>query len=204
MIALFGGTFNPVHNGHISLAREVTKHFTLDSVEFLPSFLPVHRDEPETSASIRKQMVKLAIQPYAELELNISEIDRAGPSYTVDTLRAIKASSPQQSVIWLMGADSFNSFSSWKNPVEILKLSHLIVCARPAVKLDTSRFAEHVIQPDESLKSFQAGKIAFYTMRPNDCSSTDIRKTLKAGLPVSGCLPESVLEFVRHMHLYET
>lgn len=204
MIALYGGAFNPVHNGHIALAREVARQFSLDCVEFLPSFLPVHRDEPEASAAMRKQMVELAIQPYAELKLNTSEIDRKGPSYTLDTLLAVKARSPQQSIVWLMGADSFNNFADWKNPVGILQLCHLIVCTRPTVKTDTSLFPEHVIRPDESLTSLQAGKIVFYALKPDNCSSTHIRETLKMGLPLTGCLSESVLDFIQQNHLYET
>lgn len=203
MIALFGGTFNPVHQGHINLALEVTKAFALEAVQFLPSYQPVHRDEPNISPSLRKQMVELAIQPYPELQLNSSEIDRAGLSYAVDTLTQLKKLSADRSICWLMGMDSFNSFKRWKNPRGILGLANLIVCARPGVKPDRSIFPKHYLQDDETLIDFMAGKIAFYDMQPNKCSSTVIRHQLKTGVSVAGCLSRPVLEFIQQNNLYE-
>lgn len=204
MIALFGGTFNPVHQGHIALAREVLKAFELEAVELLPSFLPVHRDTPEISASMRKHLVELAIQPYPELKLNTAEIDRQGPSYAIDTLQLLKRKFPDQPICWLMGADSFNSFSSWKQPAVILQMANLIVCARPQVTLDQSIFPTSWLKPHESLNNFNAGKIAFFPMQPNNCSSTEIRKLLAQGKTAEGCLAQPVLEFIRQNHLYES
>ena len=204
MIALFGGTFNPVHTGHISLALEVIKAFELESVEFLPSFLPVHRTTPETSALLRKQLVEIAIQPYPELTLNSAEIDRQGCSFVIDTLRAITQEFPQQSICWLMGADSFNSFLSWKNPTGILQMANLIVCARPDVKLDKSIFPANYLQSHELLKDFKVGKVVFHPMQPNSCSSTQIRELLGQGRTVSKCLSQPVLEFIKRNHLYTT
>jgi len=204
MIALFGGTFNPIHKGHTELAREVIKAYELESVEFLPSFLPVHRVTPETSASLRKQLVEIAIQPYPELMLNSAEIDRQGSSYAVDTLQAITEKCPQQSICWLMGADSFNSLLSWKNPADILNMANLIVCARPGVNLDKTIYPRHHLQQNEQLKNFSSGKIVFYSMRPNNCSSTKIRKLLGQGESVTQCLTQPVLEFIKLNHLYKT
>lgn len=202
MIALFGGTFNPLHNGHIALARELRAEFELDSVQFVPSFLPVHRDEPEISAAMRQHLVALSISPYPELTLNRCEIERAGPSYTVDTLRAVAARADGRSLCWLMGADSFNSFPGWKSPQEILRLAHLIVCERPGVLLDRSIYPEHQLQPGQTLNEFRAGKIAFYSMQPNPCSSTVIRQRLQQAASTEGCLSEPVLEFIRKNQLY--
>ena len=203
MIALFGGTFNPIHKGHISLAFEVIKAFGLESVEFLPSFLPVHRAIPETSASLRKQLVEIALAPYPELKLNSAEIDRQGSSYAIDTLLALTEEFPQQTICWLMGADSFNSFLSWRNPAGILQLANLIVCARPDIELDRSIFPSHHLQQNESLNSFTAGKIVFFPMQPNNCSSTRIRKLLQQGETAAECLPQPVLEFIKRNHLYK-
>lgn len=203
MIALFGGTFNPVHKGHISLARQVARKFELDSVQFLPSFLPVHRDEPQVESSMRLHMVELAIRPYPELTLNDSEIMRAGYSYSVDTLQALHHQYPQEALCWLMGVDAFNGFDNWKDPQGILQRANLIVCARPDVKLKPSRFDCHVLANSESLGHYKAGKIALFSMQPNSCSSTQIRSLLQSGQPATECLDDTVLEFIQHNKLYE-
>jgi len=208
MIALFGGTFNPVHLGHIALAREVASAFNLDHVEFLPSYHSVHRDQPELSPELRQQMLRLAINPFSELSLNSSEIERRGPSFAVDTLRAIKQQFPQRTVCWLMGVDAFNGFMSWKEPAEILQLAHLIVCSRPGNQIDKSIFPQHHLAQTESFDQFPAGKIVFYTMNPNPCSSTKIRQQFKSpdsrfNASVSECLPGAVLEFIQQQQLYE-
>ncbi len=204
MIALFGGTFNPVHQGHISLALEVLTAFELESVEFLPSYNPVHRETPETSADIRRQLVEIAINPYPELVLNSSEIDRKGASYAIDTLQFMADKFPHQSLCWLMGADSFNSFSSWKNPQGILQKANLIVCTRPDTVIDDNLFSSHYLLQNESLTDYKVGRIAFHAMTPNHCSSTKIRQLLKQQSSVSGCLAQPVLEFIHTNQLYLT
>ncbi len=203
MKALFGGTFNPIHNGHLALASEVAAAFDLDCIEFLPSYQPVHRDAPETSSELRKQLVELAIAHNPQFSLNSSELERGGPSYAFDTLSNIKAQEPGTTICWLMGADSFNSFLSWYQPEGILQLAHLIVCQRPQVGLDKSIFAEHQLQPGQDLGEFASGKIVFYPMQPNPCSATSIRAELHSGGLADDCLPPPVLEFIQQNHLYE-
>ncbi len=203
MKALFGGTFNPIHNGHLALASEVVTAFALDCVEFLPSYQPVHRDEPETSPELRKQLVELAIAPYPQFRLNSCELERGGPSYAYDTLHSIKAQQPDTTICWLMGTDSFNSFLSWYQPEGILQLAHLIVCQRPQVVVDKTIFAGHQLKDGERLQDFTAGKIVFYPMQPNPCKATSIRRDLQTGASVDDCLPPPVLEFIQQNHLYE-
>jgi nicotinate-nucleotide adenylyltransferase len=204
MKALFGGTFNPIHNGHIALARQVCEAFALHTVEFIPSFHSVHRAQPETAPALREQMLRLALQPYPELTLNNCELQRQGRSFTVDTLRAIKQANPRQSLCWLMGADSFNGFGDWHRPDEILRLANLIVCTRPGVELNTrGRFAGQVLAAGEKLADFDAGKIAVFKMSPNSCSSTRIRQQLAGGETAADCLPSAVLEFIHQHNLYK-
>lgn len=203
MIALFGGTFNPVHNGHIQLARQVAAHFKLDNVQLLPSYLPVHRDHPGVTPRQREHMVALAVQGYPELSLNSCEIQRAGPSYTFDTLSQIKVGLPHKSLCWLMGVDAFNGFMRWKNPEGILQLANLIVCHRPGIEMDRGVLPSRLLKQAEQLSDFNAGKIAPFDMQPNSCSSTEIRRQLKCGEPVKRCLSQPVIEFIQKNKLYE-
>ena len=208
MIGLLGGTFNPVHVGHLSLAKSVLNAFKLEQVEFIPSYQSVHRNQPDVAAELRRDMLALALQPHTQFCLNHLEIERRGPSYTVDTLQQIKQQKPGITLCWLLGVDAFNDFLSWKNPQGILRLAHLIVCTRPGHDPKKNIFPEHHLSLDEQLSDFTAGKIVFYEMPPNACSSTAIRAQLKRashGLDtsVTECLPQSVLKFIQQHQLYE-
>ena len=207
-LALFGGTFNPVHNGHLSLAQAVAQQFSLDSVAFVPCYQPVHRENPNTSVAQRKTLIELAIQPYPKLQLDSCEIDWAEPSYTYDTLRQKKKAQPHQVLYWIMGADSFNSLMSWKNPLGILDLAHLIVCSRPDSAIDPSIFPHHHLKHADELLDQTAGKICFYEELSNPCSSSKIRSQFSATDSkdtniLKRCLPVPVLNFIQQHKLYE-
>ena len=204
MIALLGGTFNPVHNGHIALARQVARHYLLSDVSLVPGHLPVHREEPEVSAELRCQMIELAIAPYHELSLNRIEVARRGLSYTVDTLASLKQREPDMPICWLLGSDAFNNFASWHRPTDILDLANLIVCTRPEYPVDKTLYAEYHLSPEESLLDHQAGKIAFFPMRPNHCAASSIRRNLRSAKSVSECLSQPVIDFIKHHQLYES
>ncbi len=204
MIGLFGGTFNPVHNGHLQLAQQLLDAYSFQKIDFLPCHLPVHRDLPQVSAEYRKHMVELAIQPYEHFQLNTRELDRGGDSYTFDTLSEIKSNHPDEVLCWLMGLDSFNGFSSWKNPSGILQLANLIVCSRPGVEINQQQWSSHFLEEGDSLHLHPAGKIDFFQMSPNPCSSTEIRQQLKNAESVTGCLPQPVLNFILQNHFYES
>jgi nicotinate-nucleotide adenylyltransferase len=204
MIGLFGGTFNPVHNGHLLLAQQLMDAYSFQQIDFVPCHLPVHRDRPQVLPEQRKRMVELAIQPYESFRLNSLELERGGDSYTFDTLSEIKNRQPDTVLCWLMGADSFNSFGSWKNPCGILELAHLIVCSRPDVEINGQQWSEYFLHDGDKLDQHSAGKIDFFQMSPSPCNSTQIRQQLKNAESVTGCLALPVLNFIKQNHFYET
>jgi nicotinate-nucleotide adenylyltransferase len=204
MIGLLGGTFDPIHRGHLDLATQLMQAFELQRVEFLPCYLPVHREGPKVSASQRGRMVELAVEAIPGFTLNSIELERAGPSFAVDTLRQLKERRPDEVICWLMGADAFNGFTRWKEPDRILQMAHLIVCSRPGSKVDPDVFPASRLAPGESLRQHAAGRIVLHEMSPNPCSATSIRNQLTSGRQAEECLPLAVLDFIRNHKLYQS
>ncbi len=202
MIGLLGGTFNPIHRGHLQLAASVCRDFALSRVEFLPCHIPVHRDHPDTTATLRQQMVELAIADSPRFVINDSELRRGGVSYAVDTLRELRQQRPSEVIGWLMGVDAFNGFADWKEPKRILQMTHLIVCTRPGVTPQSGPFSEHYLACDQSLEQHTAGKIVFHSITPNPCSSTAIRQQLARGEMPADCLSPAVIDFIKTHNLY--
>ncbi|MCP3688077.1 MAG: nicotinate (nicotinamide) nucleotide adenylyltransferase [Gammaproteobacteria bacterium] len=187
-IGLFGGTFDPVHNGHIELARQAVAHFLFDEVQFLPCANPVHRQQPVANSEHRLHMLRLATEHAPKLTVNRLEIDRGGPSYMIDTLRQICAGKKPVSIYLLIGVDAFNTLKSWKSVEEILQLVRLVVCRRPGVRLDRSIFPGRYIE---------------YDIDENCCASSSVRRQLKVGQTVENCLAAPVINYIKQNHLYE-
>lgn len=203
MIGLLGGTFDPVHRGHLQLATEVKAAFKLERVDFIPCHHPVHREPPSASPEQRQHMLQLALAGQSGLGVNTIELERDQPSYAVDTLRELRERYPQQVFCWIMGGDAYNGFARWKNPEEILKLAHLVVCLRPGIKLADSPFETQRVSSVKALSSRQAGGIMVFPMSPNHCSSTAVRSQLKQTDAMPDCLSPSVIKFIRKNQLYE-
>ncbi len=187
-IGLFGGTFDPVHNGHIQLARQAVSHFLLDEVQFLPCANPVHRQQPVANSEHRLHMLRVALEHDPKLTINTLEIDRGGPSYMVDTLRQVFARNKSIGIYLLIGVDAFNALKSWKSVDEILQQVHLVVCRRPGVKIDNSIFP---------------GRYTGFDIDENPCASSTIRRQLKMGQSVESCLAAPVMNYIKQNHLYE-
>jgi nicotinate-nucleotide adenylyltransferase len=204
MIGIFGGTFNPVHNGHIQLAKQALESLALDEVHFLPCANPVHRGAPQVSSSDRLNMIKLAIAGDDRLVANTLELDRGGASFMVDTLRQVREKSPNDSIGLLLGVDAFNNILSWKQPASILELVHLIVCRRPNIELNADIFSNHWTQSVGSLTQEKFGHVLPLAIKQSSCSSTEIREQLSVSKPVISCLPNAVFEYIVNNHLYET
>ena len=208
MIGIFGGTFNPIHNGHIQLAKQVLDNLALDEVHFLPCANPVHRGAPQIGSSDRLNMIKLAIVAEDRFVANTSELDRGGASFMVDTLREVRKQNPNESIALMLGADAFNAILSWNQPTEILNLAHLIVCQRPGIKLNSNIFSDNWAQSVANLKQKTFGQVLPLAIKQSSCSSTEIREQLSASISSSkkviSCLPTAVFEYIVNNHLYET
>jgi nicotinate-nucleotide adenylyltransferase len=208
MIGIFGGTFNPIHNGHIQLAKQALESLALDEIHFLPCANPVHRSAPKVSSSDRLNMIKLAVTADDRFVVNTLELDRGGASFMVDTLREVRKQNPNESIGLMLGADAFNDILSWEQSSEFLGLAHLIVCQRPSIKLNRSIFSDRWAQSESSLKRQNFGHVLPLEIKQSSCSSTEIREQLSVSVlkseSVNSCLPAAVFEYIVNNNLYET
>ena len=200
MIGIFGGTFDPIHNGHLHIARSVLSLLNLQQLHFLPCAKPVHRDAPRATAEQRCAMIELVLAGEPRMLLNRLEIERGGASYTVDSLREI-SQTVDSALVLLLGADAFNGLTSWEAPQEILELANLVVCIRPAIEVDADIYRERRVDSIEALKLSPAGAILLLEVDAPDCSSSNLRAALGAG-EQTPCLPAGVAEYIRNQHLY--
>ncbi len=202
MIGILGGTFDPIHNGHILVAAAVQRRLDLDEVRFVPCAEPVHRAAPRATAAQRAAMIELAIATYPAFRLDSLELDRGGASYTVDTLRALRAALASP-LLLILGGDAFNGFARWREPAEILRLANLAVCLRPGVAVDDDVCAANRVDSTAALGASAAGAILLLDVDANDCASSEIRGALGAGQsPPSNCLESRVADYIETHRLY--
>ncbi|MCG8487449.1 MAG: nicotinate-nucleotide adenylyltransferase [Chromatiales bacterium] len=206
MIGILGGTFDPIHNGHLRTALDVMQAVGLDEVRFIPLHGPVHRDQPQASAELRLQMVEAAIAGEPGFVADDRELQRAGDSYTVDTLRDLRQEFPDQPLLLLMGMDAFNGFPDWHKPDEILQLAHLVVMRRPG-ESQLSAAARQLLQRaeirnDRRLNPDKAGGILLQTVTQLDISASLIRNLIKQDKTPRYLLPEAVLQIIHAEGLY--
>lgn len=188
-IGILGGSFDPIHKGHLTLAQEATRQFKLDKILFIPAALPPHKKEDFqlTPAPLRARMVALAIQDDPRWELSDLELRRPGPSYTVDTLRELrKCYPPPHELFFIAGADSFHDLKGWKNPEEILALCQWIVAPRVSSKL-----------PDPLPPGFHLLRVA-----PIPISATELRDGIRRGENLSEWIPERVQDYLKKQKIY--
>ncbi len=203
MIGILGGTFDPIHNGHLHIATQVYQRLELEQLQFMPCALPVHRGAPRADAAERCRMIELALEDQPQFVLNRLEIDRQGPSYTIDSLREIHRHQPLQLAL-LLGSDAFNGFGSWKQPRQILELAHLVVCVRPGIEIDDGLFAEHRADSIDDLLAAASGRILLLEVDAPDCSSSEVRAALARGDIPRRWLPAAVADYIETHQLYRS
>jgi nicotinate-nucleotide adenylyltransferase len=203
MIGVLGGSFDPIHLGHLRPALDVLQTLGLQEIRFIPLNVAVHRTQPAASARQRLAMVRAAVAGQRGFVADERELQREGSSYSYDTLVSLRRDfGPHLPICLLIGADAFQDFANWHRPEGVLSLAHLVVMQRPGTRDATDhpllrrwvakRRADH---PD-ALRTAHGGRILFQDVTQLDISATAIRRLLAAGLSPRFLLPDAVLEII--------
>jgi nicotinate-nucleotide adenylyltransferase len=210
-IGLYGGTFDPIHFGHLRLATELGEAFRLDKVLFVPAGLPYHRGrDAHATSDQRLTMVKLAIGRDARFDVDDRELRREGETYTYDTLAAVRAErGPDMPLVFLTGSDAFSKVDTWHRWQELFDLAHFVVAIRANDENWQAKgpgvFPREVwprITLDQRELSAPAGKVMTYFMTPIAISSTAIRNLAAEGQSIRYLTPDPVVEYIRSHRLY--
>jgi nicotinate-nucleotide adenylyltransferase len=208
-IGILGGTFDPVHLGHLATALAAFRTLALDRVMVLPSGTPPHRlQQPAASRFHRFAMAALAIHGLDALELSDLEIGATGPSYTYDTLQRVRASGAATSqLFFITGADAFAEIETWSRYPQVLSLAHFVVVSRPGHPVERLPALLPALAPRMTpaagaiVDSGQPAILLLDAATP-EVSSTDIRRRLEAGAPITGLVPDAVAAYIEHHGLY--
>ena len=210
-LGLLGGTFDPIHHGHLRLAEEAWDGLGLDSVLLIPAGSPPHRNTPRTSAEHRLAMVQLAAEANDHLKVDAAEVRAEGPSYTVLSLERLRAlHGPDQPLVLLVGADAFLGLATWHRWKDIFTLAHIAVATRPSHVLEVEHmapalaeeFQQRLHRGASALQEAPAGYIVPFGITPLDISATAIRAALSTGRSPRYLLPEAVVDYIGRHQLY--
>jgi len=214
-LGILGGTFNPIHYGHLSAAEEVRDRLKLEKVIFIPSYLPPHKmDEDIPSAVQRQEMVRIALKGNAHFAVSDMEIRRGGRSYTIDTIEALRQAQPGSELYFLTGLDSFLEIRTWKEWDRLLTLCSFVVLSRDGYRFRDIAQLGFLDVPERELAALDArekdrvviptGSRPVYLERVPfyDISSTNIRTRVREGRSIKYHLPEAVEHYIIENKLY--
>ena len=199
-VGILGGTFNPIHTGHLIMAEEACNRHNLSKVIFIPAYIPPHKYvEDLANANQRYQMVKHAIKENSKFEVSDLEIKREGRSFTIDTVQEVLHYYGKSSIIFLiMGADSLNELELWKDIKKLSQLCHFVIVNRPGYKTEPSARLVEIIGKDK-VADMERLRL---TIEPIGTSSTGIRKRINDGVEIKELVPECVEAYIREHGLY--
>jgi len=210
MIGLLGGTFDPVHYGHLRPAHEVLRRLELAELRLVPAAQPPHRRPPLASPEQRLRMVELAVPEFPGLTADDREVRRGGVSYTVPTLESLRAElGPRTPLCFVLGADAFAGLPSWYRWETLFELAHLVVMERPGAPLVREALPAWAVSrlsasPD-ALARRPAGSIALLPVTPYDISATRLREIIaRGGTPSFDEIPRAVWEYIQRHNLYRS
>jgi nicotinate-nucleotide adenylyltransferase len=206
-IGLFGGTFDPLHYGHLRTAFELWQALKLSEVRFMPTGSPPHREQPHASAQLRLQMVQAAIADQPAFVVDDREVRRTGVSYSVDTLTEVRGEYPQRSLCLLLGMDAFLGLPNWHRWRDLLDLAHIIVAHRPGWRAPTmGPLGEVMVDRGtgsvHDLHEQRAGRIYVHAVTQLEISSTDLRQLISQGRDPRYIVPEEVRRIIRETRCY--
>jgi nicotinate-nucleotide adenylyltransferase len=211
-IGVLGGTFNPIHYGHLRLAEELADALALAEVRIIPASIPPHRASPEVKAADRLAMVKLACAGNARLAVDDRECRRSGASYTVDTLLEMRAEiGPHRPICLILGVDAFVALDLWSRWRQLFDLVHLVIGERPGSNMDSTALRDPLTRELETrtcarlsqIYERPAGLILIHPTTPLDISATAIRALIAQGRSPRYLLPDSVLDYIHQHQLYK-
>lgn len=206
-IGLLGGTFDPIHVGHLRMAIEIAQACQLEKVHLIPCYKPVHRQNPFASATQRFEMVMQAVQDNHGLIADDCEIKRQQPSYTIDTLADLRQRLPNTPLCVLIGIDAFLEFHTWHRYDEILQTAHLIIADRYPYQMVAhdevnKMLSKHQITDKKVLHQQLAGGILIQPIPQLEISSTFIRKQIELHMNTRYLLPDNVYTFIKEQNIY--
>lgn len=206
-IAILGGTFDPVHHGHLRTALELKQILDLHQVRFLPCQQPVHKENSLASPAHRLQMLHIAIANEPSFVIDDRELQRDTPSYMVDTLTSLRKDFPDTPLVLIMGSDAFVNLASWKNWRQLIELAHIVVAIRAGKKMTLDSEMDRFLTAHQDLDygclhESLSGKVFLQFVTALDISSTAIRCQLEASYNPRFLLPDSVLDYIHQHHLY--
>jgi len=212
-IGILGGTFDPVHYGHLRLAQEAADKLRLSEVRFIPSGTPPHRALPGATAEDRLAMVRLAVAENSLFTVDERELRRSGPGYTVDTLKELREQAgTDQPLVLLTGADAFLDLATWSRWHQLFDLAHIAVAYRPGFPVDTwqmrmpqplaAEYQARLMQQPLGVHTAPAGGIVVVPIAALDISATLIRDSLRRGATTRYLLPDAVIQYIQEHGLY--
>ncbi len=205
MIGIYGGTFDPVHFGHLRTALEIKEIFSLDEVRLIPCAQPAHREIPLTSPQRRLKMLGLAVQDHQGLVIDKRELDRTGFSYMIDTLKSLRNENTSHPLLLIIGTDAFQDLESWHQWQNLFDYAHIIVITRPTYQQQelSNLLTSKLTKNKDKLKSEISGYLFFQSVTQLDISASMIRDIIKEGLNPAFLLPNPVIEYIKTNQLYK-
>jgi nicotinate-nucleotide adenylyltransferase len=209
MIGILGGTFDPIHFGHLRPALEVLQTLGLQELRFIPCGQPPHRQAPQATGLQRLSMLRAAIAGQAGFVLDDRELRRPGPSYMVDTLASLRAEVGDTPLCLVLGLDAFAGLERWHQWSRLFDYAHLVVTHRPGWSLPTlqtgpglAELIRHKQVAPEQLARHATGRLSFLPVTQLDISASGIRQELQAGRDIRFLLPDNVYELIRRQQIY--
>lgn len=207
-IGILGGTFDPIHLGHLHLASKIYQQLDLQEIKFIPCYQSPFKDQPVANAKQRLTMLELAIKNYPEFAIDDRELQRQGISYTLDTLKSLRQDLGKIPLCWIMSMDAFVQFDAWHEWQEIIQLAHLIVADRPNSKLVANNAITELLQQRQifaanKLTTKPASLILLTNIAAKPISATAIRQLIKDKKDASSLVPKAVWEYINHHKIYQ-